>query len=51
MQKQEEFIVPTCWDCHPAPKGEAVTAGSLFYEFLYGIQSKAIRYNVIGRTV
>jgi hypothetical protein len=28
-----------------------VTAGSLFYEFLYGIQSKAIRYNVIGRTV
>jgi hypothetical protein len=39
MQKQEEFIVPECWG-YPAPKGEAMTLGSPFCEFLYGFQGQ-----------
>jgi hypothetical protein len=37
MQKQEEFIVPVHWG-GPAPKGEVVTSGSLFDQFLYSFQ-------------
>jgi hypothetical protein len=36
-QKQEKFIVSTCWGC-TAPEGEAVTLCSLFGQFLYSFQ-------------
>jgi hypothetical protein len=42
------------WGC-PRLKGEAVTPGSLFGEFLYGLQGQnrasETKQNMIGRTV
>jgi hypothetical protein len=37
MQKQEKFILPAWWG-HPASKGEAMTLGSPFGQFLYSFQ-------------
>jgi hypothetical protein len=53
--KAREFIVLACWGYHPAPKGEAVTLGNPFGEFLYSFQGQnrasATRHNMIGGTM